>query len=83
VLAIPHPASRHCRHAEDGAAAAKIGPLSNLERHPATDKLLDLHRHAKEMLKDRPQPFGIARMPNQCADVEELREVGNRIPRAK
>ena len=48
-----------------------------------TDELLDADRHAEEVLEDRSQSFGVARVTDQRADVEELGEVGQRVASAK
>ena len=83
ALTIPHLCASNRRMTERRALATKIRTLACLERHPVAHELLDLHRHAAEVLENRAQAFSIARMANQRAGVKELGQIRHPVARAK
>src|SRR4030095_13717112 len=52
VLTIPDERTSDRPAAKYGTVPAEIRAFARTERHPVTDKLLDLHRHAEKVLKD-------------------------------
>ena len=84
MLTVPHAAAEHGAGAERRALAAQSSVRSpRAQRQPVADELLDLHRHAEEMLEDVRQPFGVAHLPNERADVKELGQIRQRVAIAK
>src|SRR5262245_59239588 len=79
VLTIPHAVAEHRARAERRTFAGQETPFPPAQEHPVSDELFDLHRHPEKMLQDVHQPFGIAHLPDQRADVKELREVRQRV----
>src|SRR5262249_26613202 len=83
VLTIPDTVAEHGARTERRALARQKAAIAPAEEHPVADELLDPRRHAEEVLEDVHQPFGIPHLADERADVEELRQVRQRVALAQ
>jgi hypothetical protein len=83
VLTVPHAA------ADDGASTERRpfrrekSPLPPAQRQPVANELLDVDGHAEKVLENVRQPFAVPDLPDQCAHVKQLGQVGQRVAIAK